>query len=232
LVTTRPSRADELQGSADKHAEITGFDRQDQEAFLRKMLNSESQVEHLQWFLSKNKMCDLVRVPLLTLFFCLLWKQVKKQLMELIKTKTKLYRAIIRHILQYSHKKHSPFPSQISKVKEENYEDILAEIGKVALEAFLTGNHVFEYGQLSEKVRGEKRLIVGFLQLSEYEEPSLEPMTVVSFIHKSIQEYLVAWYITCRCVPEGNLGGIEGHVFTLEDCMALENVFPFVCGLS
>ena len=117
LVTTRPSRADELQGSADKHAEITGFDRQDQEAFLRKMLNSESQVEHLQWFLSKNKMCDLVRVPLLTLFFCLLWKQVKKQLMELIKTKTKLYRAIIRHILQYSHKKLPLFPARSLKLK-------------------------------------------------------------------------------------------------------------------
>ena len=137
---------------------------------------------------------------------------------------------MIRHILQYSHKKYSP--TQVSKVKEETYEEILAEIGKVALEALLKGNQVFEYGQLSDKVRGEESLIVGLLQLSQYEEPSLEPMKVVSFIHKSIQEYLAAWYITHRCVPEGNLGGIEEHVLTLEDCVALENVFPFVCGLS
>jgi len=150
--------------------------------------------------------------------------------MELIKTKTKLYKAMIRHILQYSHKKFSP--TRVSKVKEKNYEEILAEIGKVALEALLKGNQVFEYGQLSDKVRGEEILIVGLLQLSQYEEPSLEPMEVVSFIHKSIQEYLAAWYITYRCVPEGNLGGIEERILTLEDCMALENVFPFVCGLS
>jgi len=57
-------------------------------------------------------------------------------------------------------------------------------------------------------------------------------MEMVSFIHKSIQEYLATWYITYRCFPEGNLGGIEEHILTLEDCMALENVFSFVCGLS
>ena len=229
LITTRSSRADELQGSADKQAEITGFDREDTEAFMRKMLESESQVADLMKFLKENDMEDLARVPLLTLFFCLLWKQVKDKLMELVKTKTKLYQRIIRHILQYSHKKHSP--AKVSKVKEENYEEILAEIGKVALEGLLKGNQVFEYDELSENVRGEKSLMVGLLQLSEY-GPSLEPMEVVSFIHKSIQEYLAAWYITYRCIPEGNLGEIEEQSCTLEDCIALENVFQFICGLS
>ena len=55
---------------------------------------------------------------------------------------------------------------------------------------------------------------------------------MVSFIHKSIQEYLAAWFVTHRCVPEGNLGGIEQHACTVEDCKALENVFQFVSGLS
>ncbi|KAJ7385503.1 hypothetical protein OS493_015074 [Desmophyllum pertusum] len=57
-------------------------------------------------------------------------------------------------------------------------------------------------------------------------------MEMVSFIHKSIQEFLAAWYITYTCVPEGNLGVIEEHSSTLEDCKALENVFQFICGLS
>ena len=48
--------------------------------------------------------------------------------------------------------------------------------------------------------------------------------------HKSIQEFLAAWYITYRCIPEGrNLGEIG---LKLEECMALENVFEFICGLS
>ena len=229
LVTTRSSRADELQGSADKHAEITGFDKEDKLDFMSKMLDSSSKVTELDLFLRTKEVSDLARVPLLNLFFCLLFKQEKENLMELGKRKTPLYRAIIRYILQYSNKRLSP--AKVSKVKEEDYREILAEIGKVALESLLKGSQVFEYGQLSEKVRGEESVMVGLLQLSE-NDASLEPTEIVSFIHKSIQEYLAAWFIANRCVPEGNLGGIEKRAATLEDCRSIANILPFVCGLS
>ena len=229
LVTARISQSGELQNDADKHAEVTGFDGEDKLAFMMKMLNSESKVDELLDFLFENNMVDLARVPLLNLFFCLLWKEAKDKLVGITKTETKLYQAIVRHLLQYRHQKDSP--RQVCKVIEEKYEELLAEIGKVALEGLLKGNQVFEYGQLSEKVRGEESLIVGLFQLSEH-GASLEPTEVVSFIHKSIQEYIAAWYITYRCVPEGNLGGVEEHARTLEGCEELENVFQFVCGLS
>ena len=229
LVTARISQAGELQKDADKHAEVTGFDGEDKLAFMRKMLNSESKVDELMDFLRENEMFDLARVPLLNLFFCLLWKEAKYKLVGLTKSKTKLYQAIVRHILQYRHQKDSP--RQGCKVKEEKYDELLAEIGKVALEGLLKGNQVFEYGQLSEKVRGEESLIVGLFQLSEH-GACLEPTEVVSFIHKSIQEYLAAWYITYRCVPDGTLGGVEEHARTLKNCDELENVFQLVCGLS
>ncbi|KAJ7372144.1 hypothetical protein OS493_020570 [Desmophyllum pertusum] len=113
----------------------------------------------------------------------------------------------------------------------EDFKEILAEIGKVALECLLKDDHVFEYDQLSAAIPCEESIIIGLLQVSEYAE-NLQPAGMVSFIHKSIQEFLAAWYITYRCVPEGNLGGIEEHAPTLEDCEALENVFQFICGLS
>ncbi len=229
LVTTRSSRADEIQGLADIQAEITGFNMSDRKEFMGKFLDSQTQVDDLLRFLWKSKMEDLARVPLLTLFFCLLWKEEKETLMELIESKTKLYQEIVEHIVQHSHRKH--FSSQVLKLKAEDYKEILAEIGKIALAGLLKGDLVFKYGQLPEQVRGKESLIIGLLQLSEY-GPSLKPMEMVSFIHKSIQEYLAAWYITCRCVPEGSLGGLEQHARTLEDCQALENVFQFVCGLS
>ena len=131
--------------------------------------------------------------------------------------------------MQHSNKRLSP--AKVSKVKEEDYQEILAEIGKVALESLLKGSQVFEYGQLSDKVRGEESVMVGLLQLSE-NEATLEPTEIVSFIHKSIQEYLAAWFIANRCVPEGNLGGIEKRAATLEDCKAIANILQFVCGLS
>ena len=229
LVTTRSSRADELQESADKHAKITGFDLEDQFAFMKRMLGSNSQVSELKMFLLKKSLFYLARVPLLNLFFCLLFRQDKEKMMELGKRKTPFYRAIIRYILQYSNKRLSP--AKVYKVKEEDYQEILTEIGKVALESLLKGSQVFEYGQLSEKVRGEESVMVGLLQLSE-NDASLEPTEMVSFIHKSIQEYLAAWFIANRCVPEGNLGGIEKRAATLEDCEAIANILQFVCGLS
>ena len=149
--------------------------------------------------------------------------------MELTERKAKLYQAIVKHILQHSHRRHSS--PKASKLEETDYEAILAEIGKVALAGLLKGDLVFGFGQLSEKVRGEEGVIVGLFQFSEY-GPSLEPMEMVSFIHKSIQEYLAAWYLIYSCDAKGNLGEIGHYAATLENCEALENVFQFVCGLS
>lgn len=42
LVTTRSSRAEELQGYADKHAEITAFGRKGKIVLMREMLNSKT----------------------------------------------------------------------------------------------------------------------------------------------------------------------------------------------
>ncbi|KAJ7385489.1 hypothetical protein OS493_015059 [Desmophyllum pertusum] len=130
-------------------------------------------------------------------------------------------------MLDYSQGKQSP--ARFGKVQD--FKVILAEIGKVALECLLKDDHVFEYDQLSAAILCEESLIIGLLQVTEYAE-NLRPAGMVSFIHKSIQEFLAAWYITYSCVPEGNLGGIEDHALTLEDCETLENVFQFICGLS
>ena len=227
LVTTRSSRAGELlEFCPDKHAEITGFGGKDQLDFMERVLDSRSQAEQLLGFLLKKEVLGLARVPLLNLFFCLLFRQEKEKLIKVDKRKTPLYRAIIRCIFHHSKKRLSP-----AEVKGEDYQEILPEIGKVALESLLKGSQAFECHQLSENVRGEKSVMVGLLQLAE-KGASPEPTEIVSFIHKSIQEYLAAWFIANICVPEGNLGGIEKHAATLTDCEAIANVLQFVCGLS
>ncbi|KAL9979407.1 hypothetical protein ACROYT_G017068 [Oculina patagonica] len=225
LITTRISKADELREFNDLHAEITGFSEKDRKAFMRRMLGGEAEVKKLSGHLSQRNLSDLTRVPLLLLFFCTLWKKGKIE--SIPKRKTKLYLAIVQYVLDYNQGKHSP--SHFGKV--EDFKEILSEIGKVALECLLKDDHVFEYDQLSTAILGDESLIVGLLQVTEYAE-NLRPAGMVSFIHKSIQEFLAAWYITYRCVPEGNLGGIEQHARTLKDCLALENVFQFICGLS
>ena len=228
LATTRCSKADELLGSTDIHVKITGFNIYNRNAFIRKMLHSETRMESVIEFIELRNLEDLARVPLLTQFFCLLEKNEKKR-MECCERNSILYDAIVKHFLQHGHKKHSL--SQVSEQNETYYQEILLEIEKVALEGILKGDLVFKYGQLPDKVRGEEGVIVGLLEVFEY-GTSLEQKGVASFMHKSIQEYLAACYITHRWVPEGSLGGLEQRTCTLEDCKDAVNVFQFICGLS
>ena len=225
LITTRISKADELRTFKDMHAEITGFCEEDIKAFMRRMLGGEAEARELSRHLDWQYLEDLAKVPLLLLFFCTLWKKGKSK--SFPESKTKLYLAIVQYVLDYNQGKDSP--TYFGKVHD--FEDVLAEIGKVALECLLKDDHVFEYDQLSAAVRCDGSQIIGLLQVTEYAE-NLRPAGMVSFIHKSIQEFLAAWFISYRCVPEGNLGGIEQHTRTLENCKAWENVFQFVCGLS
>ena len=227
LITTRISRADELrEGAAGRkdalHAEITGFSEVDRKDFMRRFLDSE-EVSNLQDHLKRRKLDELAKVPLLLLFFCTLWKRGQSK--HFPKTKTSLYMAIVQFVLDHSQSRQSP--PQYDEVA--SFKEILSEIGKVALQGLLKDDHLFEYSQLSDSVRCDESVFIGLLQITDYTE-ALRPVGIVSFIHKSIQEFLAAWYITYRGIPEGiNLGEIG---VKMEECLALENVFQFICGLS
>ena len=225
LITTRISKADELKEFKDVLAKIIGFIEEDREAFMERILDSEDEAIILMMHLGYLGLEDLARVPLLLLFFCTLWKNRKSTIDH--DSKTKLYKDIVQYVLDHDEGKCSP--ANFSKV--EDFEEILTEIGKVALECLLKDNHVFEYDQLSAATLREQSRVIGLLQVCEYTE-NLQPAGIVSFIHKSIQEFLAAWFITYRCVPEGNLGEIIDRTRTLDGFRSLANVFRFVCGLS
>ena len=223
LITTRISKADELSGSEDLSVEITGFQEPDMRDFMARFLPT-MEVFKLKYFLHERKLLELAKVPLLLLFFCTLWKE--GQLKHFAETKTKLYMGIIQFILNHSHRKQSP-PQY---VEVQSFKAVLSEIGKIALQCLLKDDHLFEYNQLSDTASCEESVFIGLLQMTEYSE-SLRPVGMVSFIHKSIQEFLAAWYITFRCIPES--GNLESEIgVKLEECLALENVFQFICGLS
>ena len=221
LITTRISKADELRGGEDLHAEITGFSKVDRQTFMQRFLTHD-EVVLLDNEIYKRQLNELAKVPLLLLFFCTLWR--KGQSKHFPETKAKLYIDIIQFILNHSCSKQSPR----QYVEVTSFKEILSEIGKVALQALLKDDHLFEYSQLSDSVRCDESVFIGLLQISEYSE-TLRPVGMVSFIHKSIQEFLAAWYVTYKCIPDGNLGEIS---LKLEECLALENVFQFICGLS
>ena len=222
LITTRISKADELRGGEDLHAEITGFSEVDIETFMRRFL-TEDEMRHLHHHLLHSNLLELAKVPLLLLFFCTLWKRGKAKVFP--ESKTDLYTNIIQFIINHSYRKRSP-PRYVDL---QSSKEILSEMGKVALQGLLNDDHLFEYRQLSDAVFCDESVFIGLLQITEYSE-TLQPVGMVSFIHKSIQEFLAAWYIIYKCIPEGGIVNEIG--VKLEKCLALENVFQFMCGLS
>ena len=226
LITTRIFKAGDLLGKFKAvHAEITGFSKEERGAFMCKVLGSETEADQLVCHLHKERLFELARVPLLLLFFCTLWKKGKMK--SFPETKTKLYYAIVQYVLDHNQGKSSPAHfHEIGK-----YKDFLVEIGKVALECLLKDDHVFDLDQLSASISCEESRFIGLIQVTEFSE-NLRPARMVSFIHKSIQEFLAAWYITYKCVPKGDLGGLKECTRSVEDCLAFENVFQFICGLS
>ena len=222
LITTRISKADELRGGEDLHAEITGFSEVDRKTFMLRFLTDDEMYDLRNHLLERN-LQELAKVPLLLLFFCTLWKRGQAKVFP--ESKTDLYTNIIQFIINHSYRKRSP-PRYVDL---QSSKEILSVTGKVALQGLLNDDHLFEYSQLSDAVLCDESVFIGLLQITEYSE-TLQPVGMVSFIHKSIQEFLAAWYITKKCIPEGGRANEIG--VKLEQCLALENVFKFMCGLS
>ena len=232
LITSRISKADDLRESRVLkvlRAEIVGFSHCDISSYVKRKLGSDKDAENLLDHLFEKDLFALAQSPLLLLFLCTLWKE--GHLESWPKTKTDLYVQMVQSVLDHNQAKHSAsascdFPEVI------DFKEILCEIGKVALDSLLIDDHLFDYKQLPPSIFCKESCFTGLLQVTKH-IVNERPARMVSFMHKSIQEFLSAWFITYRCViPEGNLGPVEKYAHTLEGCIALENVFKFVCGLS
>ena len=229
LMTSRSSQADDVREYADVEAAVTGFDGEDIKKYLEKRLG-EAEAKTLVKHLEKRRLIDAAKVPLLTLFFSILWKKGKEKFIA--RARTTVFREVIQCILDYGHGK---YPSSPCKTVEQS-DDLLLELGRVALEALLNDDLLFEYGELAAiKCDAPTGVIHGFLQITEDAE-NVRPAERVSFIHKTVQEFLAAWYIVHKRIPEGDLAflkaTLEMHANSFEKFLRFENVFQFVCGLS
>ena len=223
LMTSRSSQADDVREYADVEAAVTGFSGEDIKKYLEKRLG-EADAKDLVKHLEKQRLIDVAKVPLLTLFFSILWKKGKEKFIA--RARTRVFREVIQCILSYGLRK---CPSSPYKTVEDS-EDLLSQLGGVALEALLKDDLLFEYGKLAT-IKCDTGIIHGFLQITEDAE-NVRPAERVSFIHKTIQEFLAAWYIVHKYVSEGDLGPLKTYASNLEKCLRFENVFQFVCGLS
>ena len=227
MITTRPVKEDELRVPSHAQFELNGFDSWEQKKqFASKILPDEEDVEGLLEYLRKHDLVEMAEIPLLLLMLCLLWKKKKPQLPT---SRGEIYVEFIQTLLDHMAIKDSDNVAADKSIDE--YQEELSKIGKLAFDALLEDCLHFNFSKFPPGDLFEKLIHVGFFQVSKLS--ALNREKIVSFLHKSVQEFLAAWFIVQEAKFKKNetvtcLSGMD----TFEKSRKMAEVLKFVCELS
>ena len=227
MITTRPVKEDELRGPSNAQFELNGFDsREQKKQFASKILPDEEDVEGLLEYLRKHDLEEMAEIPLLLLMLCLLWKKKKPQLPT---SRAEIYVEFIQTLLDHMAIKDSDNVATGKSIDE--YQEELSKIGKLAFDALLEDRPHFNFSKFPHGDLFKELIHVGFFQVSKLSAWSREK--IVSFLHKSFQEFLAAWFIVQEVKVKKNetvtcLSGMD----TFEESRKMAEVLKFVCELS
>ncbi|KAL9979043.1 hypothetical protein ACROYT_G016635 [Oculina patagonica] len=226
VVTTRPVKEDELRGPSHVQFELNGFDSEWQvEQFARMLLSDYKDVNELLKYLEKQDLWGMAEIPLLLLMLCLLWKEKDRK--GLPTSRADLYIRFMQTLLDHLVSKDSDEAyNSIQEYKEE-----LSKLGELAFYALLGDCLHFNFSKLPDGGVFKKFIDVGFFQVSKVS--SLNPEKIVYFLHKSVQEFLAAWFIVQELMIKKNeTVTCLSKIDSLEKIEKMDEVLKFVCELS
>ena len=229
LMTTRPTQDDEVRKSSDVQCKIRGFDSKEQvEEFASKFLSDREEVKHLENYLSKEKIWDIAEIPLLLLMLCLIWRE--KHQKRLPKSRLELYERFVETILYHMVVKESGKSAKDDVLNL--YKDELTKIGKVALEALLRGDVYVLRKHLDTQSNSLSEVMIkaGLFQISKLS--SAVPDESIFFLHKSIQEFLAAWFIMHETDIKKGKTDCVSSIDSLDKILKLEEILKFICQWS
>ena len=227
MITTRPVKEDELRVPSHAQFELNGFDSLEQkEQFARKILPDEEDVKGLLEYLRKHDLEEMAEIPLLLLMLCLLWKEKKHQSPT---SRAEIYVGFIQTLLNHMATKDSDDVATDESI--DKYQEELSKIGKLAFDALLEDCLHFDFTKFPPGDLFEKLIHVGFFQVSKLSAWNREK--IVYFLHKSVQEFLAAWFIVQELKVKKNetvtfLSGMD----TFKKSRKMAEVLKFVCELS
>ena len=227
MITTRPVKEDELRVPSHAQFELNGFDSWEQKKqFASKILPDEEDVKGLLEYLEEHDLEEMAEIPLLLLMLCLLWKKKKPQLPT---SRAEIYVEFIQTLLDHMAIKDSDNVATDKSIDE--YQEELSKIGKLAFDALLEDCLHFNFSKFPPGDLFEKLIHVGFFQVSKLS--ALNREKIVYFLHKSVQEFLAAWFIVQELKVKKNetvtfLSGMD----TFEKSRKMAEVLKFVCELS
>ena len=225
IMTTRLTEVDRVGKSSDVQLEIIGFDSEAQVIeFASKYLASEEDVKKLIQYLRNENVWDVAKIPLLLLMMCLVWRDRHHR--ELPKSELELYARFVETLLYHMTVKDSDKSLETNVL--DIYKEELTKIGKLALDALLRGTLYFPLNQIHTESKTLSKAIIrsGLFQISKLSSAS--PNETVFFLHKSIQEFLAAWFIMHEAgLKEGKVDCLSS-IDSLSQVSKVEKILLFM----
>ena len=227
IMTTRELQSGKLTRYSHVQFEINGFDSDDQiEKFARKLLKDEKDVREFVKDLKEKDLKNVAEIPLLLLMLCILWNN-KADHTGLSKSRANIYTNFIQTLLNHMNEKHGD-SEQTDQV--DTYKEKFCFLGRLAFDALLRGCFYLHCSELPVEDPLIRKLIeAGLFQILNLK--SLNREKGLFFIHKSIQEYLAAFYLKEVLSKEESTSCLS-EVDSFEKIVKMIEVLKFVCELS
>ena len=230
IVTTRQLECDELRGPSHVQLEIQGFKTwKRKETFARKFMASEQDLDEFKHYLVEKDLVNMAEIPLILLMLCILWKEKRDE--GLPKSRANIFTQFIQTMLDHKGEIHQSMPFQ--KVTSTEARKDLSNLGKVAFEALLQDRPYVRCSELPGNISRsfQKLSEVGLFQIVNV--TCLNPEKGAYFIHKSVQEFLAAWYIKEEVLSiKGESTPSLSKVESFEKIVKMSEVLKFACELS
>ena len=231
IVTTRLSKVDELRKPSHVQFEISGFTNDQIKQFAAKFFSHKKDITYeFTKFLTERQLWGMAKIPLLLLMLCLTWKNRGQSHQEKSQSRADLYERFFQTLLDHVAAKTSGY----SFTSLGEYKDDLTKLGKVAFDALLMDCLYFELSKVPADIRClvKKFLSVGFFQVSKLPSSS-RPDEIVHFLHKSVQEFLSAWFVV-KEVTKAKAASLTclSNVDSFEKVKKMQEVLKFVCEIS
>ena len=223
IITTRQEKAEELILPSHVQFEINGFKSDDQvKVFASKFLKED--VKEFVRYLHEKKLRGMAEIPLVLVMLCRVWKE--KHQRELLKSRADIYTRFLQTFLHHALAKDAK-PTQSRKI--DDYKEELCTLGKPAFDALLEDHLSFPLNELPASILMTKLIEVGLFHVLDVS--SLEPDKAVYFIHKSVQEFLAAFYLKEELLKESSTTCLS-EVDSIEKIVKMIEVLKFACELS
>lgn len=196
ILTTRPVKEDDTKRFSHSQFQIKGFDWARIKEFAMKILEDEKNVEMFLNYIKKHTLIEIAEIPLVLLMLCLVWKEKDRELLP--EAKVHLYKEFIQTLINHMAAKDNDRKFE----RIDDYKGDLEKVGELAFKALLRNSLEFDYEHLPMELLSSKLITVGVIQIVKLF--SAKPKKKVAFLHKSIQEFLAAWFIIHRLIPSSN----------------------------